>query len=58
MSVTPEPQQTIALVVRHNTAGIDDMPHGGYKDSGTGREFGQIGMEEFQELKTVQILLG
>lgn len=24
MSVTPEPQQTIALVVRHNTAGIDE----------------------------------
>jgi NAD+ kinase len=23
MSATPEPQQTIALVVRHNTAGID-----------------------------------
>jgi acyl-CoA reductase-like NAD-dependent aldehyde dehydrogenase len=42
----------------YNTAGIDDMPHGGYKDSGTGREFGQVGLEEFQELKTVQILLG
>ncbi|MEV7007329.1 aldehyde dehydrogenase family protein [Streptosporangium sp. NPDC051022] len=41
----------------YNTAGIDDMPHGGYKDSGTGREFGQAGLEEFQELKTVQILL-
>ncbi|WP_055479949.1 aldehyde dehydrogenase family protein [Sphaerimonospora mesophila] len=41
----------------YNTAGIDDMPHGGYKDSGTGREFGQVGLEEFQELKTVQILL-
>jgi len=46
------------FVNSYNTAGIDDMPHGGYKDSGTGREFGQIGMEEFQELKTVQILLG
>ncbi|MGH3434403.1 MAG: aldehyde dehydrogenase family protein [Thermocrispum sp.] len=45
------------FVNSYNTAGIDDMPHGGYKDSGTGREFGQIGLEEFQELKTVQILL-
>ncbi|MES9541473.1 aldehyde dehydrogenase family protein [Actinomadura sp. NPDC000600] len=41
----------------YNTAGLDDMPHGGYKDSGTGREFGTVGLEEFQELKTVQILL-
>ncbi|MFE3021053.1 aldehyde dehydrogenase family protein [Streptomyces sp. NPDC059256] len=45
------------FVNSYNTAGIDDMPHGGYKDSGTGREFGHIGLEEFQELKTVQILL-
>ncbi|GAA0378802.1 betaine-aldehyde dehydrogenase [Acrocarpospora corrugata] len=41
----------------YNTAGLDDMPHGGYKESGTGREFGHAGLEEFQELKTVQILL-
>jgi len=46
------------FVNSYNTAGIDDMPHGGYKDSGTGREFGHVGLEEFQELKTVQILLG
>lgn len=45
------------FVNSYNTAGIEDMPHGGYKDSGTGREFGQVGLEEFQELKTVQILL-
>jgi NAD+ kinase len=39
MSVTPEPQQTIALVVRHNTAGIDEpvraivgfLQDGGYR---------------------------
>lgn len=41
----------------YNTGGIDDMPHGGYKESGIGREFGPVGLEEFQELKTVQILL-
>lgn len=41
----------------YNSAGIDDMPHGGYKESGTGREFGVAGLEEYLELKTVQILL-
>ena len=45
------------FVNSYNTAGIDDMPHGGYKDSGFGREFGRAGLDEFQELKTVQILL-
>jgi acyl-CoA reductase-like NAD-dependent aldehyde dehydrogenase len=45
------------FVNSYNTAGIDDMPHGGVKDSGTGREFGYAGLDEFQELKTVQILL-
>jgi acyl-CoA reductase-like NAD-dependent aldehyde dehydrogenase len=42
----------------YNTSGLDDMPHGGYKDSGIGREFGKPGLEEFQQLKTVQIRLG
>ncbi len=42
----------------YNSAGIDDMPHGGYKGSGIGREFGPNGLEEFQEVKTVQIKLG
>jgi acyl-CoA reductase-like NAD-dependent aldehyde dehydrogenase len=41
----------------YNTAGIDDMPHGGYKSSGIGREFGLAGLAEYQELKTVQIKL-
>jgi acyl-CoA reductase-like NAD-dependent aldehyde dehydrogenase len=43
------------FVNSYNTAGIDDMPHGGYKNSGIGREFGLPGIHEFQELKTVQI---
>ncbi len=41
----------------YNTAGIDDMPHGGVKDSGIGREFGRQGLEEYQSVKTVQIRL-
>lgn len=43
------------FVNAYNSAGIDDMPHGGCKDSGVGREFGRVGLEEFQYLKTVQI---
>jgi acyl-CoA reductase-like NAD-dependent aldehyde dehydrogenase len=41
----------------YNTSGLDDMPHGGYKSSGVGREFGHAGLEEFLERKTVQVLL-
>ena len=45
------------FVNSYNSAGIDDMPHGGYKDSGIGREFGPDGLKEFQQVKTVQIKL-
>jgi acyl-CoA reductase-like NAD-dependent aldehyde dehydrogenase len=45
------------FVNSYNTAGIDDMPHGGYKHSGIGRECGLGGLAEYQELKTVQIKL-
>jgi aldehyde dehydrogenase (NAD+) len=30
-----------------------DMPFGGYKQSGNGREFGKFGLEEFLETKSV-----
>jgi acyl-CoA reductase-like NAD-dependent aldehyde dehydrogenase len=46
------------FVNAYNTAGIEDMPHGGCKDSGFGREFGLEGLQEYQELKTVQIKIG
>ncbi|MGV2977522.1 aldehyde dehydrogenase family protein [Roseibium alexandrii] len=37
-----------------NGAGIDyDVPFGGYKQSGNGREFGQFGLEDFLELKAI-----
>jgi acyl-CoA reductase-like NAD-dependent aldehyde dehydrogenase len=41
----------------YNSSGLDDMPHGGYKASGIGREFGPNGLEEYQEVKTIQIKL-
>jgi acyl-CoA reductase-like NAD-dependent aldehyde dehydrogenase len=42
----------------YNNSGLDDMPHGGYKESGIGRELGPQGLEEFQQTKTVQIRIG
>ena len=32
-----------------------EAPFGGYKQSGTGREFGRYGLEEFLELKSLQL---
>ncbi len=39
------------------TAGIPQMPFGGYKQSGIGRELGQEGMALFMETKSVSIKL-
>jgi aldehyde dehydrogenase (NAD+) len=37
-----------------NSGGLAfDMPFGGYKQSGNGREFGKFGLEEFLEVKSV-----
>lgn len=37
-----------------NSGGLAfDMPFGGYKQSGNGREFGRFGLEEFLEVKSV-----
>jgi acyl-CoA reductase-like NAD-dependent aldehyde dehydrogenase len=45
------------FVNNYSDAGLDNMPHGGYKQSGFGRELAGAGLEEYQELKTVQIRL-
>jgi len=40
--------------VHVNGAGLDfKAPFGGYKQSGNGREWGELGMEEFMEIKAV-----
>ena len=41
----------------YHTAGIPQMPFGGYKQSGIGRELGQEGMALFMETKSVSIKL-
>ena len=34
-----------------------EMPHGGYKQSGIGRELGRNGLEEYLQAKSVHIKL-
>jgi len=43
-------------MVHINGVGVDTAaPFGGYKQSGNGREWGQYGLEEFQEIKAIML---
>ena len=48
----------IYLVTRFHQARLPNMPYGGYKQSGIGREFGRHGLDEYLEVKAIQIKLG
>ena len=57
----PERAQRVARRLRTGRVDINgaafnvEAPFGGYKQSGTGREFGKYGLEEFLELKSLQL---
>jgi acyl-CoA reductase-like NAD-dependent aldehyde dehydrogenase len=41
----------------YHSSGLPNMPYGGYKQSGIGRELGRQGLEEYMETKAIQIKL-
>lgn len=47
---------TVWVNAYHGT-GLYNMPYGGYKQSGLGRELGNAGLEEYMETKSIQIKL-
>ena len=61
-AVFGEPDRALAVARRMRTGQVDVnagqfnplAPFGGYKQSGNGREFGRVGVEEFTEIKSIQ----
>lgn len=63
-SADPERAQAVASRLRVGTVNVNggvwysaDMPFGGYKQSGVGREMGVAGFEEYTELKAIATAL-
>lgn len=60
-SADPERAKKVARRLRTGQVDINGgkfnhlAPFGGYKKSGNGREFGKFGLEEFQEIKSLQL---
>jgi acyl-CoA reductase-like NAD-dependent aldehyde dehydrogenase len=60
-SADPERAKRVARRLRTGRVDINgaafnpEAPFGGFKQSGTGREFGKYGLEEFLELKSLQL---
>jgi aldehyde dehydrogenase (NAD+) len=59
-SADPERAQSVANRLRVGTVNVNggvwysaDVPFGGYKQSGIGREMGVAGFEEYLELKVI-----
>ena len=60
---TGDPDRALAFARRIRTGQIDVnggvynplAPFGGYKQSGVGREMGRLGMDEFLEVKSIQL---
>jgi len=55
----------VAKRIKAGTVWINDhhllsaaAPHGGYKQSGLGREHGEIGFDEYREVKHIHVDLG
>ena len=49
---------TIWVNAYHGTGVANQMPYGGYRQSGIGRELGRAGLDEYLETKSVQMKLG
>ncbi len=49
---------TVWVNAYHGTGVANQMPYGGYRQSGIGRELGRAGLDEYLETKSVQIKLG